>query len=110
MLATAISDIHITCDLWTLPNHLALLGVIRYFTGKDLKLHAVTLALKELQGEHSVANQAAVVLDVLNDFEMRNKLCYFTMDNADTNDTLIKYIADALHEEGVFYNARHRHL
>lgn len=110
MLATALSDIHITCDLWTSPNHLGLLAVVGHFTGEDLKLHTVTLALKELEKEHSEANQSAVVLDVLDNFEMRNKLGYLVMDNAGTNDTLIEHIADALQQVGVLYDANQRRL
>ena len=68
ILATALSDIHLTCDIWTSPNHLGLLAVIGHFTSEKGELHAVTLALKELEGECTGENQAAVVLDVLNDY------------------------------------------
>lgn len=56
MLGTALSDIHLTCDMWTSPNHLGLLPVIGYFTSEKNKLIAVTLGLVELQGEHSGLN------------------------------------------------------
>ena len=106
MLDTAISDIHITCDIWTSSNQLNLLAVIGHFTSEDFKLHAITLALRELEEEHSGLNQAAIILDVLNDFEIRNKLGYMVMDNASSNNHLIDAIATSLHEEGVFYNAQ----
>ena len=110
LLATAISDIHITCDAWTSPNRLGLLGVVGHFTGEDSKLHTVTLALKELEGEHSGQNQAAFVLDVLDDFGIRNKLGYMVMDNALSNDRLIDAVAQSLHAEGVQYDAKQRRL
>lgn len=75
------------------------------------ELHAVTLALKELEGEYnSGENQAAVVLDVLNDYEIRNKLGYMIMDNVGFNDTLITTLATSLNDEGVLYNAIQRRL
>ena len=110
MLATAVSDIHITCDMWTSSNYLGLLGVIAHFTSEKGQLHVVTLALVELQGDHSGLNQAAVVLDVLNDFGIRNKLGYLVMDNAASNDVLTEVISDALREEGVLYSSEQRRL
>ncbi len=110
MLATALSDIHITCDIWTSSNHLGLLAVVAHFTSEKGKLITVTLGLVELQGEHSGLNQATIVLNVLEDYEIRNKLGYMVMDNANPNDTLISVIADTLREEGVFYDATQRRL
>ena len=105
MLATALSDIHITCDMWTSSNHLGLLAVVAHFTSEKLELCTVTLGLVELQGEHSGLNQAAIVLEILNDFGIRNKLGYMVMDNVGSNDSLIKAIATSLNEEGVPYDA-----
>lgn len=110
ILATDLSDIHLTCDLWTSPNHLGLLAVVAHFTSKKSKLQSVTLALKELEREHLGKNQAAIVLDVLNDYGIHNKLSYMVSDNAGTNDTLIEIIADSLHEEGVFYDVKQQYL
>ena len=110
MLATALSDIHITCDMWTSPNYLGLLAVVAHFTNEKSELHAVTLALVELQGEHSGQNQAAIVLDVLNDYGIRNKLGYMVMDNIGINDTLINVIATSLNNKGVSYDPLERRL
>lgn len=96
--------------MWTSPNHLGLLAVVGHYTSEKGKLLTATLGLKELQGEHSGENQARVVLDVLNDFEIRNKLGYMVMDNVGINDTLINAIATSLNDEGVLYNAEHRRL
>lgn len=61
ILATAISDIHVTCDMWTSPNHLGILAIVGHFTSENLERRAVTLALVEIQGEHSGQNQAIAV-------------------------------------------------
>lgn len=70
----------------------------------------MTLALKKLQEKNLNANQTQTVLNMLNDYEMRNKLKYLIMNNVDINDTLIEYIVNALYEEEVFYNAKYRRL
>ncbi len=110
MLATALSDIHITCDMWTSPNNLGLLAVVAHFTSEKSKLVTVTLGLVELEGDHSGENQAAIVLNVLDEYEIRNKLGYIVMDNAHQNDSLIAVIADALRDQGVLYDAQERRL
>ena len=74
ILATAISDIHVTCDMWTSPNNLAILAVVAHFTSEKLQHVTVTLALIELEGEHSGLNQAKVVERVIDDYRFRNKL------------------------------------
>ncbi len=104
MLATALSDIYITCDMWTSLNNLGLLAVVVYFTSKKSKLVTVTLGLIELEGDYSGENQAAIVLNVLDKYKIRNKLGYIVIDNAYQNDSLIAVIADALRDQGVLYN------
>ena len=89
LLATAISDIYITCDMWTLLNHLGILAVVAHFTSEKSQLLTVTLALVELQGKHLGPNQVQVINKIIDNFQFRNKLGYFIIDNAESNDTLV---------------------
>lgn len=110
IFATAVSDIHITCDMWTSPNHLGLLTVVAHFTSEKFELHTVILALVEVQGEHSGLNQGEIVLEVFKQYKICNKVGYFVMDNVGSNDRLIQTVAASLNEEGVAYNADQRRL
>ena len=110
ILATARSDIHITCDMWTSPNHIAVLAVVGHFTSEKLALTTATLAMIEIEGEHSGLNQAIAVLRVVDDFGIRGKLGYFVMDNATANDVLVDHIADSLHESNIAYDPKQRRL
>ncbi len=53
VLLAARSRIHISCDLWTSPNSLAILGIIAHFVDKDGTLQAMVLALKSIVGDHT---------------------------------------------------------
>ena len=111
ILATALSDIHISYNVWTSGNYLPLLAIVAHFTSEKGVLSIALLDLIELQGEHSGENQAAIVLNILNDYEIRNKMDYMVIDNASSNNTLIDIIAASLRGEGVAYSAlkrRHR--
>lgn len=110
MLATAISDIHVTCDMWTSPNHLAILAVVAHLTNKKLQLVTVTLAMIEIQGEHLGLNQAMVVEQVIDDFGFRNKLGYFVMDNASSNNQLLQTITRSMNRLGIPYDPEQRRL
>ena len=109
-LATALSDIHITCDLWTSPNSLEVLAVIAYFTSEKLQHQTITLALIELEGEHTGLNIASAILQTIDTYGFRNKLGYFVMDNATINNTLVEHVAESLYQNGIIYNPIQRRL
>ncbi len=89
---------------------MGLLAVVAHFTSKKSKLVTVTLGLIKLEGDHSGENQAAIILNILDEYKIRNKLGYIVIDNAHQNDSLIAVIADALRDQGVLYNTQERRL
>ena len=84
--------------------------MIGHFISEKGELVIVILGLKELEGEYSGENQARVILDMLNDFEIRNKLGYMVINNVGSNNTLISTITTLLNNEGVLYNTKERRL
>ncbi|KAM3517051.1 hypothetical protein MY4038_010335 [Beauveria bassiana] len=95
-IQSAKSRIHISCDLWTSPNSLAILGVVAHYVTEDCKLEHHTLALKDIDGEHDWSHLAAAIMDVIDDWGFASKLGYFVMDNAGNNDTMMKCLSLAL--------------
>ena len=93
ILTSAITSIHITCDGWSSPNYLSLLGVVGHFVDEKSLPHALLLGLKELQGAHTGPNMSVTMLELLNDYSIRSKLGYFVMDNAPNNDTMLRAIS-----------------
>ena len=85
----AIGQIHISFDLWTSLNGLALMAVVAHFTDKDYRVQTRLLALRRLYGEHSGENQAELLADVLKDYELTDKIGYFVTDNASNNNTAV---------------------
>jgi hypothetical protein len=80
-IQSAKSKIHISCDLWTSPNSLAILGVVAHYVTEDGQLKHHVLAMKDIDGEHDGSNLAAAVLEVIDDWGFASKLGYFVMDN-----------------------------
>ena len=110
ILQSAISDIHLTRDLWTSPNHLGLLGITAHFTNEEQQLQALTIGLKEIQGAHSGENQASILLDILEDFKIKARLGYLMLDNAHSNDTCVEVLAQNLNGEGTAFDPIQRRL
>src|SRR5204863_2721816 len=103
-LYSVLSSIHIALDLWTSPNHLALFGIIAYYTDENGILQQSTLAIRELEGQYTKENLSAVFLNIIWEFGIQNKLSFFMGDNAINNDTMIQFITDELIKEGIEYN------
>jgi hypothetical protein len=82
--------IHISCDIWTSPNSLAILGVIAHYIADDGKLERSLLAMKNIVASHEGTNLAQYIIAVIQDWELASKLGYFQMDNAANNDTMLK--------------------
>jgi hypothetical protein len=92
-LQSACSQIHLSLDLWTSPNHLAILGVIATFISDDGVLESFVLALRQVKGDHSGENIAKYVMEVIQEWGIAPKLGYIQMDNASNNDTMMKHVS-----------------
>ena len=93
-LHSALTDIHISCDLCTSPNCLPILGLVSHYIAQDGQLESATLALVEMEGEHSGENLAKYLQEVVADWGISSKLGYIQMDNATNNDTMMREFED----------------
>jgi hypothetical protein len=92
-LNSSRTQIHISCDLWSSPNSLSILGIIAHYITDKGQLRSSVLALKEVDGEHSGENLSLVILQVVDDYEIQSQLGYFVMDNASNNDKMMQYLS-----------------
>jgi hypothetical protein len=106
----ARSSISLSFDLWTSPNHLAVLGVVAHFIDNTGTRRTAVLALREVEGEHSGENIADVLLQVIKDYKITGQIGYFMADNASTNDTCINSVLQALYPNMSEKQRRRRRL
>ena len=52
-LANARSRIHISADLWTSPNSLAIVGIVVHYLDRNLKVQSVLIGMRRVQGAHN---------------------------------------------------------
>ena len=87
--------VHLSFDLWTSPNHLAMVGIIgHWFDGQIVQ--TTLLGLHRIRGSRPGENIAESVIAIIQDYDLTKRLRYFVLDNADTNDTNDTYVATVL--------------
>jgi hypothetical protein len=92
-LANTKTKIHLSLDIWTSPNNKPILGVIAHYISSAGILEQVVLAMKEIEGNHKGENLAPVLIEVIRDWEIAQKLGYMVMDNASNNDTMMQALS-----------------
>ena len=69
----SLSMVHLSFDLWTSINSLAMMAVISHYTDRDYKIQTRLLALRRLHGEHSGENQASLLVEIIREFDLTDK-------------------------------------
>jgi hAT family C-terminal dimerisation region len=92
LLQKALSNIHLSFDLWTSNNHYAFNAIVAHFVTSDYKVASVLLAFRNILGPHSGENIAASVQQVVQEYEIQPRLGCFILDNASSNDTAVEML------------------
>jgi hypothetical protein len=95
-LKEALSSIHLSFDLWTSPNFYSIVSIYGHFINKQGERRTQLLAFRRLHGDHGGENQAAVLLEVIEEYGIDEKLGYFMCDNAKSNDTAVSVVLKKL--------------
>ena len=95
-LSTVPGQIHIAFDGWRSRNRHALYGVVCFYIDSNGAPSKLVLGLPELKISHSGENIAAQIMEILESYDILEKVGYITLDNAANMDTATEEIADAL--------------
>ena len=107
----AITRIHLSCDGWTSPHQtMAVLGVIAHFTSRGgIRMNPI-IGLRSLEGSHTGANMAEVIMEILREYGVEEKLGYLMGDNATNNATLVRALAEEQVDGTYHYDAGEHRL
>ena len=78
-------QIYIQYDGWKSGNRHALYGITCVFRDSNNRPQKLVLGLPELTERHTGENIAAQIIEIIKEFEIGDKLGYFTLDNASNN-------------------------
>jgi hypothetical protein len=106
LMKQATTQIHLSCDGWTSPDPMmAVIGVIANYTSRaGVRINPV-IWLRTLERSHTGAKMAEIVMQVLREYGIEEKLGYLVGDNASNKDTLVRHHAEAQVEGNRLYNA-----
>ena len=99
MVAQALSRIHISFDIWTLPSALLILGICAHFLSSDLQLKHPLLGLKYLEGSHTGEAIAEVLRRIMEEYEVVDKWGVMVADNATNCDSACAALVQQLRPE-----------
>lgn len=105
-----ILSVHFSFDLWVSGNHLSLLGIVGHWINKDGQACRALLGLRRLHGAHTGENQSQVIMSLLQEYDLTKKIGYFTLDNAQNNDSALTCLAKHLQEIGVSFDVKEHRL
>ena len=99
-LSLARSRIHISYDLWTSPNHKAMIAIVAHWTAEGYEVKSALLAIRDVHGEHSGENIAKVVYPVMKEYDIHSRFGYFVGDNASNNNTSVEWLDQLMRDDG----------
>lgn len=102
------SKVHLSFDLWTSGNSMALLAIVAHFIDENYNNRTILIGLRRLRGSHSGENIAQRVIAVMEDFELVDIFRYFVLGNAESNNTGVDTIFWKLRPKMI--NKRHQRL
>ncbi|KAJ3453414.1 hypothetical protein MRS44_017661 [Fusarium solani] len=88
--------IHVSFDGWKSGSRHSLYGIACFFRDENSQPRKLTLGVPELRTRHFGHNIAAEILDVLDAYGIQDKIGYFTLDNAESNDKAMEIIGGEL--------------
>ena len=96
-LAAAISNIHLSFDIWTSPNRYSIISVFGHFISEEGQRRQQLLAFRRIYGSHDGENIATALYEVIQEYGIAQKVGYFMSDNAKNNDTAIAALLQKLY-------------
>lgn len=90
------AKLSIALDCWTSPFQQAFMAITGYFIDKDWKYRETLLGFEPLHGAHSGVNLSTTLMELLQKYDIVNRVLAITTDNASNNNTLIENIQETI--------------
>jgi hypothetical protein len=91
-LSFSASKIHISFDIWTAGNFVGFMSIWAYWIDASGQRQRRLLAFKRIYGSHTGENQSEVLLEVLKEYNIDDKIGYIVSDNASSNTSAVDMV------------------
>ena len=96
-LAGAISNIHLSFDIWTSPSNYSIISIFGNFINEQGQRRRQLLAFRRIYGCHNGENISKALLTVIHEYSISEKIGYLVSDNAQNNDTATTHLLQQLY-------------
>ena len=90
------SQMHLSFDIWSAPSWIGIICIWGYWTDDKGQRQRRLLAFRRIYNSHSGENQSEVILQVLEEYEIGQRVGYFVCDNASSNDAAVRLVLRSL--------------
>lgn len=90
------AKLSIALDCWTSPFQQAFMAITGYFIDQDWQYREILLGFEPLHGTHSGVNLSSVLLKLLEQYNIVDRVLAITTDNASNNGTLVDSFQDSV--------------
>lgn len=84
----------IALDCWTSPFQQAFMAITGYFIDDSWNFQEVLLGFEPLSQSHTGSNLGKKLMDVLEKYQISQRILAITTDNASNNKTLVQYLRE----------------
>jgi hypothetical protein len=98
------TNVSLSIDSWTSPNHLAFLCIIGYFITPDWEYREIMIGFENLPEGHTGKEQAGVVYECLKRYGLTRQLGSITSDNATVNEAVNAELAKLLQQDRIAWD------
>lgn len=95
-LASSITKVHISFDIWTASNQRGYIAVWGYWINAQGTQQRRMLAFRRIYRSHTGENQAEVLYKVLKEYNLQHNLGFTVSDNASSNDAAVSLLLKEL--------------
>jgi hypothetical protein len=98
------AKLSVALDCWTSPFQQAFMAVTGYFLDQDWNYREILLGFEPLHGNHSGLNLSGVLLGILQQHQIIDRVLAITADNASNNNTLMSCVQEAIQSMELNHN------
>jgi hypothetical protein len=93
IITAALTLIHFSIDVWSSPGQKSYLAVIAHFIDSNQIRRNALIALRLLHAGHTGEAMADIVQQVFKEYELGDRIGWFTLDNVPSNDVMLRALA-----------------
>lgn len=90
------AKLSIALDCWNSPFQQAFMAIKGYFVDQKWDYHEILLGFMPIHGQHTGAHLAEILLEVLQEHQIVDRVIAITTDNASNNKTMVDSLCESI--------------